>query len=53
MSFNDVAITFVKTNDYRFHFLYISRDEAIDILKVSDLKEKSGTLTNYKNIKIN
>ena len=32
-SFNDVAIVSVKGNDYRIHFLYMSKDEAINVFK--------------------
>ena len=34
MSFIDVAIVSVKENDYRIHFWYISKDEAIKLLKM-------------------
>ena len=44
MSFNDVAIVSVKGNDYRIHFWYASRDEAIKLLKNVDLTEISGML---------
>ena len=43
MNFNDVAIVSIKGNDYRIHFLYISKDDAINIMKNSNLK-KSGSL---------
>ena len=33
MSFNDVAIVSVKGNDYRIHFWYIIKDQAMDLLK--------------------
>ena len=42
--FNDVAIAFVKGSDYRIHFWYISKDGAINIMKDSDLDEKSKLL---------
>ena len=42
--FNDVAIVFVEGNGYKIHFFYISKDEAINIMKNSDLKEKRGSL---------
>ena len=32
-SFNDVAIVSVKRNDYRIHFLYMSKDKATNLLK--------------------
>ena len=45
MIFNDVAIVFVKGSDYRIHFWYMNKDDdAINIMKNSDLNEKSGLL---------
>ena len=44
MNFNDVAIVFVKGNDYRIYFQYMSKDDAINVMKNSDLSEKSGLL---------
>ena len=44
MSFNDVAIVSVKRSDYKIHFWYISIDDAINIMKNSDLNENSGLL---------
>ena len=38
MNFNDVAIVSVKGSDYRIHFLYMSKDDAINMMKNSDLK---------------
>ena len=29
MNFNDVAVVSIKENDYRIHFWYMSRDDAI------------------------
>ena len=43
MNFNDVAIVSLKGSDYRIHFWYMSKDDAINIMKNSDLK-KSGSL---------
>ena len=40
MSFNDVAIVPVIGNDYRIHFWYKSKDEAINLLKNADLSKK-------------
>ena len=37
INFNDVAHVTVKGNDYRIHFLYISKDEAINLLRNVDL----------------
>ena len=42
VNFNDVAIVSIKRNDYRIHFWY--KDHAINIMKNSDLNEKSGLL---------
>ena len=41
MNFDDVAIVFVKENDYRIYFWYMGKDDAIDIMKNSNLNEKS------------
>ena len=38
---NDVAIVFVKGSDYKIHFWYMSRNDAIKIMKNSDLNNKS------------
>ena len=40
MSLNGAANVSVKGNDYRIRFRYISKDEAINLLKNCDLKEK-------------
>ena len=37
MNFNDVAIVPIKRNDYRIHFWYMSKDDAINIMKNSNL----------------
>ena len=42
MNCNDVAIVSVKGSDYRIHFWYVSKDDAINIIKNSNLNEKSG-----------
>ena len=41
---NDVAIVFVKGIDYRIHFWYMSKNDSINIMKNSNLNEKSGSL---------
>ena len=41
MSFNDVAIVYVKENAYRIHFWYMSKDDAISIMNNSNLVDKS------------
>ena len=37
MTFNDAAIVSVKGSDYIIHFWYMSKDDAINITKNSDL----------------
>ena len=44
MSFNNVAIVSVKGNDYRIHFWYIDKNDAISIMHNSNLMDKKGTL---------
>ena len=36
MNFNDVAIVSVKESDYKIHSWYMSKDDAINIMKNSD-----------------
>ena len=40
ISFNDFAIVFVRRNDYRTDFWFMSKDEAINLLKNVDLTGK-------------
>ena len=42
--FSDVAIVSIKGNDYRIHFWYMSKYDAINIMKNSNLNEKTGSL---------
>ena len=44
MKFNDVAIVYIKGSDYRFHFCYTSKDDAMWIMNNSNLNEKSRSL---------
>ena len=44
MSFNNIAIVYVKGNAYRIHFWYMSKDDAIDIMNGSILLDKRGAL---------
>ena len=44
INFNDVAIVSIKGNDYRIHFWYMSKDDAISVMKNSNLNEKTGLL---------
>ena len=44
MKFNDVAIAPIKGYDYRMHFWYVSKDDAANIMKSSNLIEETGLL---------
>ena len=44
MSFNNVAIVYVKGNVYRIHFWYMSKDDAIHVMNGSNLIDKRGAL---------
>ena len=44
MNSNDAAIVSIKGNGYRIHFWYMSKDDAINIMKKSNLNEKAGSL---------
>ena len=39
MNFNDVAIVSVKGSDYKIHFWYMSKDDAINIMNNSEWKK--------------
>ena len=44
MNFNDIAIVSIKGNDYRNHFWYMSKNDAIVLKTNSNLKDKNGIL---------
>ena len=44
MSFNDVAIIYVKGSAYRIHIWYMSKDDAISTMNDSDLVDKKNVL---------
>ena len=44
MSFNNVAIVYVKGSAYRINFWYMSKDDAINIMNGSNLIDKMGVL---------
>ena len=48
MSFNNVAIIYVKGNAYKIHFWYMSKDDAINIMNSSNLVYKMGVLWKIK-----
>ena len=44
MSFNGIAISYVKGNACRIHFWYMSKDDAISIMSNSNLGDKKCVL---------
>ena len=44
MSFKNVAIVSIKGNDYRIHFSYISKNDAIALMTNSNLNDKNRVL---------
>ena len=42
MNFNDVAIASFKESDYKFHFWYMSRNDAVSITNNSNFIDKKG-----------
>ena len=44
MNFNDAAIVSVKGSDYRIHFWYMSKDDAVNIMNNFNLNDKRGAL---------
>ena len=44
MNFIDVAIVSVKGSDCRIHFWYMSKNDAINIITISNLNQKVGSL---------
>ena len=44
MNFKNVAIVSIKGNDYRIHFWYMSKNDAINLMNNSSLNEKTGSL---------
>ena len=51
MNCNDVSIVSIKRNDYRINFWYMSKDDTINIMKNSNLNEKTGLLYFFLNVK--
>ena len=45
MNFNVVDIVYIKGNDYRIYFLYMTKYDVINIMKNSNLNEKAGLLS--------
>ena len=44
MSFNNIAIVYVKGNAYRINFWYMNKNDAINIMNGSILLDKRGAL---------
>ena len=44
MSFKNVAIVSIKGNNYRIHFYYISKNDAITLMTNSNLNDENGVL---------
>ena len=44
MSFNNVAIVYVKGSAYRIHFCYTNKYEVFSVMKNSNLADKKGVL---------
>ena len=44
MSFNDIAIVYIKGNAYRINFWYMSKDDAINVMDDFILLDKRGVL---------
>ena len=42
MSFNDVAIAYIKGSANRIHFWYMGKDDAISIMNNSSIIDKKG-----------
>ena len=48
MSFNDGGLGFVKGNNDRIHFWYMSKDEVINIMNNGTLSRKMCIIVRYK-----
>ena len=44
MTFKNVAIVSIKGNDYRIHFCYISKNDAITLMTNSNLNDENRVL---------
>ena len=49
MNFNDVSIVSIKGSDYRIHFSYTSKDDAINIMKKVDFDKFSSLYIKMSN----
>ena len=46
-SFKQFAIVSIKENDYRIHFWYMSKNDAIVLMTNSNLNDKNGILIKF------
>ena len=44
MSFNNIAIVYIKENAYRIHFWYMNKDDAINIMNGSNVFDERDVL---------
>ena len=44
MNFNDIDVVSVNENDYRIHFWYMSKSNAISIMNNSNVVDEKGVL---------
>ena len=44
VSFNNLAVVYVKGNAYRINFAFMTKDDAINKMNNANLKDKSGVL---------
>ena len=44
MSFNNIAIAYVKESAYRIYFWYVTKDDAVNIMNGSNLGDKRVVL---------
>ena len=44
ISFKHVAIVSIKGKDYRIHFWHMSKNDAIALMTISNLKDANGIL---------
>ena len=47
MSFNNVALFYVKGSAYKIHFGYMSKDDVINIMNGSNLVDKRDVLKKF------
>ena len=47
INFNDVVIVFINGSDYRIYFWNMSKNDAINTMKIFDLNEKKWIVINF------